>query len=229
MLMAVDITKHLEQMLGEPVAKPEFPLPASIDWCMILAQPGSERIGRDSLRRRGVAAWWPNFQREVLRKDPLTGKRYKRTILVPVLPGVILSPWRPSELFWKALDLSPGVNNVMRKFNTEVVMLTEIDVVLIHKIEQGLNKSAPPKGNHSYVVGDTVRMIDDDLRRFGSGRVAECHRDGKLRVDIDIFGRTTPCILASWQVEAVDGGKQNQTGSRSTDARGRPAKSPRRH
>lgn len=228
MLMAVDITRHFEEMLGQPASAVELPAPVT-QWCMVLVRPGYEQNCRDSLRRRGIGAWWPNYSKEIGSKDRQNGKRGVRRIMVPVLPGVILCPARLTENFWHALDAAPGAQNIARKFNTDLIMLTDLDIVLIHKIEQGLNRSEPPKSNHSYVVGDKVRMIDDELRRFGSGMVVECHKDGKLRVDIDIFGRTTPCILASWQVEPVDVDTKNQTRSHSTDARERPAKSPRRH
>jgi transcription antitermination factor NusG len=226
--MEVDITKHLEQMLGEPVGVPVLPPPTSTEWCMVLVQPGAERLCRDSLRRRGIGTWWPNHEREIIRKDPITGKRFKKTVLVPVLPGILFCPWRPSELFWKALDLAPGANNVMRKFNSEVTFLTDLDIVLIYKIEQGLSRKDPPKVNHGYAIGDVVRLVDDEMRRFGSGPVTECSRDGRLKVDINMFGRVTPFFVSSWQVEPIETGDTNHIRVKSSDARDRPAKSPRR-
>jgi len=202
MQMAVDITKHFEQMLGQAASVSE-PYPV-VDWCMVLVRPGYEQDCRDSLRRRGVGAWWPNFSKEIGFKDRQTGKRGVRRMLVPVLPGVLFCPARMSEAFWQAIDLAPGAINVARKFNTDVILLSDLDIVLIHKIEQGLNVSTPPKSDHSYVVGDKVRFIDDELRRFGTGEVIECHRDGRMRVDINMFGRVTPWTIASWQVEPVE-------------------------
>ncbi len=202
MQMAVDITKHLEEMLGQASTAPA-PMPTT-DWCMVLVRPGYEQDCRDSLRRRGVGAWWPNFSKEIGFKDRQTGKRGVRRALIPVLPGVLLCPARLSEAFWHAIDMAPGAINVARKFNTEVILLSDLDIVLIHKIEQGLNISDPPKSAHSYVVGDKVRFVDDELRRFGSGQVIECHRDGRLRVDINMLGRVTPWIIAAWQVEPVE-------------------------
>ena len=212
--MAVDITKHLAEMLGQPAAVTELPAPNEC-WCMVLVRPGYEQDCRDSLRRRGVGAWWPNFAKETGFKDRQTGKRGIRRIMVSVLPGVVLSPARLTANFWQAIDLAPGALNVARRFNTDLILLHDIDIVLIHKIEQGLNVSAPPRSSHSYAVGEKVRFTDDDLRRWGVGEVIECHRDGTLRVDINMFGRITPATVASWQLEPVETDKRIGVASKS--------------
>lgn len=222
MNMAVDITKHFEELFGRPVSVVS-PDPVS-HWCMILVRPGYEQECRDSLRRRGVGAWWPNFAREIGYKDRQTGKRGVRRIMLPVLPGVLLSPAQLTETFWQALDCAPGALNVARRFNAEVILLNDLDVVLIHKIEQGLNISAPPRSEHSYTVGDRVRFIADELRRFGSGEVIECHRDGRLRVDVNMLGRITPWIVASWQIESVETGSRIGL-SQSSPMRGKGSRS----
>lgn len=227
MLMAVDITKHFEEMLGQAAPSPVLPEP-TMHWCMVLVRPGFERECRDSLRRRGVGAWWPNFTRQITKKDRDTGKRYQSALLVSVLPGLLLSPARMTEAFWSALDLAPGAQNVARKFNTDVVLLTDLDIALIHRIEVGLHRTDPPKSTHSYAVGDSVRFVDDELRRLPPGEIVECGRDGHIRLDVNMFGRMTTWTVASWQIEPLDEPTRIRAKTKSTDARDRPAKSPSR-
>lgn len=203
MLMAVDVTKHLEQMLGQAAVVSPPPAPGC-DWCMILVRPGAEQEARDSLRRRGVGAWWPNYNREIKGR---TGPRQAlghRTLWLPVLPGVILSPARFTETFWRALDESVGVINVARKYNSDVVLLCDVDIVLVHKIEAGLNRGVKPVSDHPYRVGDKVRLVDDDLRRWPVGKVIRARKGEGLEIEINILGALRTMRVAVDQIEPVE-------------------------
>lgn len=201
MLMAVDVTKHLEQMLGQAAAVSPSPAPGC-DWCMILVRPGGEQGARDSLRRRGVGAWWPNYNREIKGRVGPRQALGHRTLFVPVLPGVILSPARFTDLFWRALDESPGVINVARKYNSDVVLLCDVDIVLIHKIEAGLNRGIKPA--YPYRVGDKVRLVDDDLRRWPVGKVIRARKGEALEIEINILGALRTMRVAFDQIEPVE-------------------------
>jgi transcription antitermination factor NusG len=221
--------ENLEHYLGQADVTARPPDPVS-EWVMIIVRPGMEQEARDSLRRRGVGAWWPNYQKEEGAKDRETGKRFKRLVRSGVLPGILLSPARLDARFWNACDNAPGVINIARKASTLPILLTDIDIVLIHTIETGLNKALVVKsGTHSYEMGETVRFVDDEYRRLPVGKVARCGRNGEITVEVNLFGRMSLVKVLSFQIEPVDVGRKNQTGSRSTDARGRPAKSPSRH
>lgn len=193
---------------------------------MVLVRPGLEQEARDAFRRRGVGAWWPNFPREIGAKDRETGKRYKRTRWSGVLPGVVLCKARLDKAFWEALDVAPGAMNVVRKSNTDVVLLSDIDVVLIHKIEQGLNNAPLLRVDHSFAVGDKVRLIDDEYRSIPAGQIVACQQDGRVTAEFQMFGSLRHVELLPSQLEPVDVKGQNQSASKYTDARGRPAKSP---
>jgi len=228
MLMAAEIKLNLEHYLGQASAVAELPDPSG-EWVIVLIRPGYEQQARDSLRRRGIGAWWPNYQKEVGTKDPETGKRYKRLIRFGVLPGVLLSPAKMDERFWSACDLAPGVINVARNSSTGPILLTDVDIALIHAIETGLNRADPVKAAlHSYETGERVRFIDDEYRRLPTAKVIRCDRDGEITVEVNFFGRMTKITVMAFQIEPVDVKPPNQTASRSTDARDRPAKSPRK-
>jgi len=228
MLAAGEIKLNLEHYLGQADATAKLPDPSGA-WVIVLVRPGYEQQARDSLRRRGVGAWWPNYQKEVGAKDTETGKRYKRLIRFGVLPGVLLSPARLDHRFWSACDLAPGVLNVARNVSTGPILLDDVDIALIHAIETGLNKASPIKSTkHSYESGEMVRFIDDEYRRLPAGKVVKCDRDGEITVEVNFFGRMTKITVMAFQIEPVDVKPPNQTASRSTDARDRPAKSPRK-
>lgn len=196
MLMAVDRT--LERALDLP---PQVAEESSPEMCMILVKPPQEQEARDSLRRRGVGVWWPNYQKFDTKRDAQTGRRYQRVVRAGVLSGVILSPANIGPQFFDALDLAPGVMGVAQKPNGHWLMLTDLDIALIHKIERGLDRPPPAKPVHSFKIGDKVRFTDDIYRRFPLGIVAKCHRDGHIAIDVNMMGRVQPITVLPYQVE----------------------------
>lgn len=61
--------------------------------------------------------------------------------------------------------------------------------------------TSAPKPKVQFAEGDTVRVIDGPFSNF-NGTVDEVQQDkGKVRVQINIFGRPTPVVLDFMQVE----------------------------
>jgi transcription antitermination factor NusG len=198
MLMAGE-KLNWEDTLGQSIVVPSLPDPVS-EMCMILVNPPQEQLARDSLRRRGIGVWWPNYQRIETKKDQQTGKRYQRIVRAGVLPGVILSTSMIGARFFDALDLAPGVIGVAQKPNGHWLLLTDLDIVLIHKIEHGLNRPPTLKPVHSFKPHDKVRFVDDIYRRM-AGVVARCRRDGHIDVEVNMMGRLQPLTVLPDQIE----------------------------
>lgn len=206
--MAAERTEDLERVLGQADKTALMPTPVT-GWCLVLVRPGQEQEARDSLRRQGVGAWWPNYPREVSAKDAQTGKRYMRVVLSGTVPGTIFSPAKFDDRFWRAIDHAPGVINVARRFSGDVLMLTDTDIALIHKIEAGQNQPKPPqKSGHNFQVGDAARLIDDVLGRWPPGKVVKCSKDGHILIEVNIFGRMACIDVLPHQIEKL---KQKKT------------------
>lgn len=202
-MLKVLTTENLQSVLGQAAITATLPEPVS-DWCMLLARSPREQEARDSLRRMGVGAWWPNYKREVAAKDNHTGKRHTRLVLTGILPGVILSPARMDERFWRAIDLAPGVMNVARKSNGDLLLLSDVDIVVIHKIESGQNRPPPPTApTRRFSMGDMVMFVDDSSGRLPWGKIVKVARDGRLTVEVNIFGRMTPIAVPPHQIDLV--------------------------
>src|SRR5581483_10191525 len=165
MLMAGNIAEVYEALSPPTLADPVT------QWCMVLVRPSLEQEARDALRRMGIGAYWPNYQRLVKVKNRRSGHRTVRSQLAPVIPGILISPAKFSEQFWSALDLAPGVLNIAQRFGGHPLILSDLDIVLIHKIEEGLNKPLPMKMPHNFKPGEKVRFSDDDLSRWGVGKI----------------------------------------------------------
>jgi hypothetical protein len=213
-MLAITDKGNPEEAFGLILTCARRPDPTT-EMVMIIVRPGMEQHARDGLRRHAVGAWWPNYMLEVQVKHRETGKRHGRSVLTGVLPGVVLSPaklcQRGSEMqvelpghFWSALDLAPGVVNVALRPSGKPVLLSATDVVMIHKIEAGLNRPpAPPVGKpvHSFSKNNKVRLIDDVLRHFPPGIVAKCHRDGHIDLDMNMLGAVRLITVLPHQIE----------------------------
>jgi transcription antitermination factor NusG len=173
-------------------------------WCMVLVRPSEAENARDCMRRMGIGVYWPNYPQFGTTQSRRTGRRTTREHLSAVIPGVLLTPARFTPLFWQAIDLAPGVFNVARTHEGDVILLDDVDIVIIHKIEAGLNTPPPPmKYIHNFKTGEKVRFVDDDLSRWGIGKVARLCKDGRISVDVPLMGRMTAVIVYPHQISRV--------------------------
>jgi len=169
---------------------------------MIVVRPGYEQTARDSLRRRGIGAWWPNYKREVQAKDNATGKRYARLVLTGVMPGILLTPSRLNSHFWASIDLAPGAVNVVRKLNGDPLAIDDTDVVLLHKIEAELNRPLPAEVVHNFEVGDDVVVVGDLMRHF-TGKIVKIDKNSRIHLEVSLFGRATAMTVLPQQIAHV--------------------------
>ena len=197
MLMA---TNELPRIVGfdQPT---ELAAPVTA-WCMILVRPSLEQEARDFMRRQGVGVYWPNYAKWTFVVDR-RGHRGMRSATVALFPGVLFSPAKFTSHFWNVMDLAPGVMNIARKHGGELVILDDLDIVIVHKIEEGLNKAPPVKPVHNFKTGDKVRLMDDDLSRWGVAKVSRLLKDGRISVDVPLMGRMTAVVVLPHQIGRV--------------------------
>lgn len=200
MLMVVHTGSLERAFTGEALDDGQNYVPAD-GMVMIIVRPGYEQTARDSLRRRGIGAWWPNYPKEESAKDGATGKRYVRLVRAGVMPGIILSPSRLNSHFWACIDLAPGAVNVVRKLNGDALVLEDIDIVLMHKIEAMLNLPVPEKVVHSFKKGDKVRFVDEVLRRVPAFILGKALKDGQFMAEVNLLGQLTPMKVHPSKIE----------------------------
>lgn len=169
---------------------------------LIVVRPGFEQTARDSLRRRGIGAWWPNYKREVQAKDSETGKRYHKLVPTGIMPGIVFTPSRLNSHFWASIDLAPGAVNVIRKLNGDALAIDDTDVVLLHMIEAELNKPLPAEVVHSFEVGQDVVIIGDLMKHF-TGKIGKIDKNGRVHLEVNLFGRATPLTVFANQIAPV--------------------------
>jgi transcriptional antiterminator NusG len=131
------------------------------------------------------------------------GKTTTRSELV--MPGYLLLEMDLPELGWKdtcnKIRHIQGVSGfVGTKPNERPRPISNAEVKKILEVSGEIKGTAVTRVKTSYLVGDSVKIIDGPFASF-TGKIEEIFADKeKLRVNVQIFGRATPVELDFKQV-----------------------------
>ena len=104
------------------------------------------------------------------------------------------------ERTWQFLRETPGVIGFIGGDRPQPLKQQEVDAILLDK-PQGGREVARPKVNFN--VEETVKIVDGAFMGL-TGQVSMVDPDkGKLKVEVEVFGRKVPVDVEYWQVEKV--------------------------
>ena len=104
------------------------------------------------------------------------------------------------ERTWQFLRETPGVIGFVGGDRPTPLKKTEVDAILLDK-PSGAPMVARPRVNFS--VEETVKIVDGAFMGL-TGQVSMVDPDkGKLKVEVQVFGRKVPVDVEYWQVEKV--------------------------
>ena len=105
------------------------------------------------------------------------------------------------ERTWQFLRETPGVIGFVGGDRPQPLKQSEVDAILLDKPAAGGQDVARPKVNFN--VDETVKIVDGAFMGL-TGQVSMVDPDkGKLKVDVQVFGRKVPVDVEYWQVEKV--------------------------
>ena len=105
------------------------------------------------------------------------------------------------ERTWQFLRDTPGVIGFVGSDRPQPLKQSEIDAILLDKPAAGGQQAERPKVNFS--VDETVKITDGAFMGL-TGPVSMVDPDkGKLKVEVQVFGRKVPVDVEYWQVEKV--------------------------
>ena len=126
------------------------------------------------------------------------GKRYLQD--KPLFRGYILIELEPrAEVIEKLTSISSLRALIADENNLTTLSEEEVNRILatVEKEQEKRLQEVP------FLKGETVRVVDGPFSDF-TGKVEEVYPDrGKLKVLVNIFGRTTPVVLDFLQVERI--------------------------
>lgn len=138
----------------------------------------------------------------VIPKEQVTEVRFgkKRVLERKFLPGYILVHMEMSEETWLFVKKTPGIASFIGPGRKPTPIPEEEVEKILKKAEESKTKPAPKV---TFEKGESVQVIEGPFVNF-TGVVEEVNTEkGKLRVNVSIFGRTTPVELEFWQVEKI--------------------------
>ncbi len=173
-------------------------------WAMIAVRPGKEADCADSFRQRGVRCFWPTyhvFEQSLRQRRPYRsrGRRDYRS----VIPGYLFTPQPGTVMFAAVMDAHKGILHSVRTHSGDVLALDNEAIVVVRKIEAGLNTPKPRASLHNFKTGQKVRFIDDMHSRWPPGRIARLADDGRIVVETEVMGRLVPFLVFPHQLERM--------------------------
>jgi len=172
-------------------------------WYILHTLTGVEDKAKLNLEARIEAASCQHLiDKIIIPKEQITEVKLgkKKVLERKFFPGYILVHMEMNDDSWLFVRKTPGITAFIGpRRKPSPVSQEEVDRILA-KAEQSREKPAPKV---TFERGENIRVTEGPFVNF-NGVVEKAYPDkGKLRVNVAIFGRTTPVELELWQVEKV--------------------------
>lgn len=126
------------------------------------------------------------------------GKR--RVLERKFFPGYILIHMEMNDDTWLFVKTTPGITAFIGSRRRPTPIPDEEVEKILRRAEESKEKPSPKV---TFEKGESVRITGGPFSNF-NGVVEEVNPSkGKLKVNVTIFGRTTPVELEFWQVEKI--------------------------
>ena len=187
-------------------------------WFVLHTLTGQENKAQKSIEARVKLERMEDFIGKcVIPTERVTEKKNgkKRTITKKFFPGYLLCELALYdeakgidengkkaiyERTWQFLRETPGVIGFVGGDRPQPLKQSEVDAILLDKPSAGQSVERP-KVNFS--VDETVKITDGAFMGL-TGQISMVDPDkGKLKVEVQVFGRTVPVDAEYWQVEKV--------------------------
>jgi transcription termination/antitermination protein NusG len=172
-------------------------------WYILHTLSGAEEKAKGNLEARISAAnYSETISQVVIPTEQITEVKLgkKKVLERKFFPGYILVQMEMNDDSWLFVKNTPGITTFIGpKRKPSPIPEEDVDKIL-RKAEDSRSKPAPKVNFES---GESVRVIEGPFINF-SGVVEEVNPEkGNLKVNVSIFGRTTPVELEFWQVEKI--------------------------
>ena len=124
----------------------------------------------------------------------------KKVLERKFFPGYILIHMEMNDDTWLFVRSTPGITAFIGpRRKPSPISQDEVDRILT-KAEESKAKPAPKV---SFEIGESIRVVEGPFINFNGAVEGIYPEKGKLKVNVSIFGRTTPVELELWQVEKI--------------------------
>lgn len=177
------------------------------DWYILKIQVNREDSIRDALLRRikmnGVERYFKEVvvPTEDVAEFTKTGKR--RVVKKKLYPGYLLINMAVNDESWFAIRETAGIGDFTGSGGKPTPMLQRDVDTILRKSKVISDEAAPVKSTIPFKKDDRVRVKEGNFQNF-EGEVAGVDQaNGRVKVLIQIFGRSTEVEFQHWQIELV--------------------------
>lgn len=180
---------------------------AGMQWFVLKVQSNREKSIRDSLLRRIKREGLEDEFGEIViptEKVVETKGGKKKVKEQKLFPGYMMIQMRLTEESWYLVRDTSGVGDFTGAAGKPSPMAESEVMRMLGRGEAGPDeKEATPVVKFTVQVGDTVKVKEGAFESF-EGKVDSLDEtSGKVKVMIEIFGRSTEVELEHWQVEKI--------------------------
>jgi len=169
-------------------------------WYVIHTYSSFEKVVKDNLLQRLRSVGLAARVSEILipTEDVMEVKGGKKQVFTKrSFPGYVFVKMEVDDEVWYAIRNTPKVSGFVGGAKPSPLLDSEVDAIL----KQMKETSERPQPKVLYDQGESVRIIDGPFSNF-TGVVESIYPEqGKLKVMVTIFGRSTPVELEFGQVE----------------------------
>jgi transcriptional antiterminator NusG len=170
-------------------------------WYVVRVQSGREEQVRDGLVRRVQSAGLESkiFSVVVPTEKVTEIRSGRKTVRERKLyPGYIMIEMLQDKDTWFLVRETPGIGDFLGLKEPIPMAEHEVNKMLTDQTEAEEDR---PKIKIDFLKGDGVRVKDGPFENF-DGVVEEVDaKNGRVKVSITVFGRSTPVDLEYWQLE----------------------------
>lgn len=170
-------------------------------WYVVRVQSGREETVKDGLLRRVRAMGLEGkIANVVVPTEKVTEIRSGRKSVreKKLYPGYIMIEMEQDKDAWFLVRETPGIGDFLGLKEPIPMMEHEVTKMLV---DQSATEEDRPKIKIEVQKGDNVRVKDGPFENF-DGQVEEVDaKNGRVKVAITVFGRSTPVDLEYWQLE----------------------------
>lgn len=122
----------------------------------------------------------------------------KRNIKKKFFPGYVLIKMIMNETTWHLVKNTDKITGFIGGTKDKPTPITDEEAAfMLGQAQDGVKKA---RSSTSYSTGDSVKVIEGPFASF-VGTIESVNQNGKLKVNVSIFGRPTPVELDDTQVE----------------------------
>ena len=171
-------------------------------WFVVHAYSGREAFVKQELQQRITREGLEDLFGEIMiPTEEVVEMRagQKRRSERKFFPGYVLVKMVMNDVTWHLVKSVPRVLGFIGGTSDKPASITEKEAnAILQRVEEGVSK---PRPKVLFEPGEVVRVIDGPFADF-NGVVEEVNYDkNRLRVEVLIFGRSTPVELEFTQVE----------------------------